>query len=257
MKPVTHFVYPYIIPQNPIFGWELLYSIRSIYQNFKDPFDITLIGEIPKWVNTTEIKCILWDNSDPVKYPRVQFRTNEKLLIAADMYEDLVFIHDDMYFIDTVTREDLTTIRYLADDLLYQGTPQEDKRLTRFQKQLRYTSFKLKEMGKPYIRNFATHTPFYYQSDKLKELSKVFNLVEVGGQSAPVTEVAYYNYFEVNSIPIYDFRIGYWDNKPEGNMQTAKVLNHDEIGFIKNPGILTFLWNMFKNKCPAEKYEKK
>ncbi len=256
---MTHFVYPYKIPSDPRFGWELVYSLRSLYQYYDDPFDITIIGEIPKWINTREVRCIQLENSDPELFPRVQSRTNEKILVAADIYPDMVIMHDDYYLIDVCTQEDFKTIRYLSDDMFYDWSPEEDKRLNQFQKRLRYTSKRLQELNKPFIRNFATHSPFYYQSDKLKELQKVFPLVKEYSQEAPVLEVAYYNYFsdEINVVPLGDFRVGYWyDKGPTTDPQKAKILNHDEAGFIKYPEIMHLLLNVFPRKCPAENWER-
>ena len=252
---MTHFVYPYSIPRDPRFGWELVYSLRSIYQFYKDPFDITIIGEIPSWINTREVKCIELYNSDPVLFPRVQSRTNEKILTAAEIYDDIVVMHDDYYLIDNCYKKDFTQIRYLSNTMHYNFSEEESKRLTMFQKQLRYTSKRLKSLNKSYTINFATHAPFYYESNKLNYLQKIFPLVKEKAQEAPVLEVAYYNYFldEIgNIVHLGDFRAGFWYDKTQGDLNKAKILNHDEKGFIMNPSIMAFLLKLFPQKCPAE-----
>lgn len=246
MTETTHFVYPYIIPKDPVFGWELLYSIRSIYQNFKDPFDITIIGEIPSWVNTAEIKSIQLDNN---YFPRVQSRTNQKFLVAAEMYPDIVVMHDDYYIMNSCGRTDLTQIRHLPQLLNY--NLMGDIGLTRFQREIRHTYFELKKLNKPYTRNFCTHTPFYYQSDKLFELNKKFDLVTSGAHTI-ILENAYYNYFGVPSIDVSNFRIGYWGVSNKNIDPDAIILNHDEKGFIQNPWIITILTAKFSNKCRGE-----
>ena len=244
----THFVYPYIIPKNPAFGWELQFSIRSLYKNFKGDFDITVIGEIPRWLDTTKVLAIQFDNSNYGL--RVQSRTAQKLLLAADIYDEIVFIHDDYYLIEPCTIEDFKTIRHLSTNLKY--NPNSENNLTRFQKQIRYTYFRLKDLGKRYTYNYATHSPFYYESKKLKEIDRIFNLTS-DGEYAPVVENAYYNYFNVDSIPIGNFRRGFWG--PASNKTIppeAKILNHDEKGFLNNTWILSWLNNKFPKKSPAE-----
>ena len=255
----THFVYPYIVPKDERFGWELMYSIRSIYKFFQGPFDITIVGEQPEWLNTEHPDCtfIYLDNSDPVLYPRVQFRSNEKLLKAAELYKSLVFIHDDMYFIKPVTLDEIKRPKYEADDMYYANTQEETKRLTMFQKQLRNASNILKAKGKPYIRNYASHCPMWYESKKLFQLSKLFPMVVKYGKESVVTEVAYYNYFK-GSTGLEDqhsseFRAGFWYDNNLGDLNRAKVLNHDERGYLANPWIKDYLDKLELVKSPLEK----
>jgi hypothetical protein len=247
---MTHFVYPYIIPKNPAFGWELMYSIRSIYQNFKGDFDITVIGEIPEWLKTNEVNSILFDNNDPKKLPRVQSRTNQKFLLAAELYPDMVIMHDDYYLINKCDESDFKKIRRLSETLKY--SPDHENKLTRFQKQIRWTYFKLKDLGKRYNYNFCTHAPFYYQSDRLKEIHEVFNLTS-GKEHTIITENAYYNYFNCDSEIIGDFRVGYWGESDKKITSDTKILNHDERGFFHHPWIISLLNGLFPNRSPAEK----
>jgi len=245
---VTHFVYPYIIPKNPIFGWELMFSLRSLEAHYKEDFDVTIIGEIPNWIKDTSLIAIQFSNNDYGL--RVQSKTNQKILLAADLYPDMVLMHDDYYLIKNCTKEDFTKIRYLSDKLNY--SPHSDNGLTRFQKQIRYTYFQLKKRQKRFTYNFCTHAPFYYQSDKLKELHKEFNLTPTGEHTI-ITENAYYNYFDVPCVPVADFRIGYWSKSDKPISKTAKILNHDEKGYVENPWILDFLRVMFPKKSRFEK----
>jgi hypothetical protein len=170
---VAHFVYPYIIPGHPAFGWELLYSIRSIYKNFRGPFDITVIGEIPDWIDSMEVRCIMYDNSDPKRFPRVQTRTNQKYMLAADMYDSIIVIHDDQYLIQECDLDDFKNIRYFEPNLNYNGS---EKGLTRHQQQIRWTYFKLKDLDKRYRYNFCNHAPFYFRVINLKRLTMYLNL---------------------------------------------------------------------------------
>jgi len=247
---MTHFVYPYILPNDPVFGWELLYSLRSLEANYQEDFDVTIIGEIPYWIKTNSLLAIQFDNNDPRVLPRVQSRTNQKFLLAADLFDDMVIMHDDYYLINKCNKEDFTTIRHLSETLNY--LPGNEIGLTRFQKQIRWTYFRLQERNKPHKKNFCTHAPFYYESDKLKELHREFNLTS-GGEYTIITENAYYNYFEVPSIPLNNFRAGYWGKSNSSVPPEAKILNHDEKGYNQNPWILDLLRTMFPNKSRFEK----
>jgi len=252
---MLHFVYPYIIPKDERFGWELKYSIRSLFKFCPTDFDITIVGERPDWLKDhPKLTFIELHNSDPIKYPRVQFRSNQKLLKAAELYKSVVLIHDDMYFIREVTEEQIKIPWYVADDMHYNNSAAETANLTMFQKQLRNTSNILKELGKPYTRNYAAHTPMYFESAKLFELNDVFPLVREYQEKSSIVEVAYYNYFGTNvSAHADQYRLGYWYDNEFGNREIAKVLNHDESGYLKNPWIKTYLDDLFPDKSPLEK----
>ena len=247
---ITRFVYPYIMPKNPVFGWELLYSIRSIYANYKDPFTITIIGEIPQWVNTSEVKCIQFNNSHFGK--RVASRTNQKLLLAADAYNDIydniLWMNDDIYLINECRLEDFKVPRYISDKLHYN---ESTKGLNTFKKLMRYTWFQLQELNKSNRFNYASHCPIYYESDKLRELNEVFNLTSCGDMTT-LTTLAYHNYFEIEGQPVGSFRVGYWGESEAKIKKETIVLNHDDKGFFSNPWIISYLNASFPNKCSAE-----
>ncbi len=247
---ITRFVFPYIIPNSPVFGWELMYSIRSIYKNYKDPFTITIIGEIPNWINTSEVKCIQFDNNHYGK--RVAARTNQKLLLAADAYSDvydnILWMNDDVYLVNECSLDDFKVPRYISDKLKYTDSK---KGLNTFKKLMRYTWFQLKELGKPNNFNYANHCPIYYESKRLKELNDVFNLTACGDYTSLAT-LAYHNYFEIEGKPMDDFRVGYWGESEVKIKKTTKILNHDDKGFFSNPWILSYLNASFPRKCPAE-----
>jgi hypothetical protein len=247
---ITHFIYPYIIPRNPVFAWELMYSLRSLHYNFLGKYDVTIIGEIPDWVNTQKVRCIRLDNSDPEQFPRVQSRTNQKILVAADMYENIVLMHDDFYLINSCDLDTFKTIRYIDDNLNYD--PINENGLTRFQRQVRSTYFRLKELQKPNKKNFALHGPLYFESEKLKLLNDYFDLTSTGEYSV-IIENAYYNYFEVESQLLEkDYRVGFWGPSKIKNIENFKILNHDERGFFTNPWILDYLQKKFPKKSPLE-----
>lgn len=255
----THFVYPYIVPKDPRFGWELMFSIRSIYKFFeggKGNFDITIVGEKPQWLNTDhpDIKFIPMDNNDPIKYPRVQFRTAQKILAAAELYSDIVVMHDDFYFIRNIFSEEVMIPRFVDSQMDYNNSTEETKRLNMFQKQMRNTSNLLKKLNKPHLTNFASHTPMYFESDKLKELNKIFPIYREYEQNAALIEVAYYNYYGIDGELADNIRAGFWYDISTGDVKTAKILNHDERGFLNNPWILGFLSEHLPTKSPVENW---
>ncbi len=244
---MTNFVYPYIIPKNPVFGWELMYSIRSIYKNFEGEFSITLIGEIPDWINREEINCIEFNNNYYGK--RVASRTNQKLLLAADAFSDFVWMNDDIILINKCSKEEVQIPRYIGDRLRY---TKDEKGLNTFKKLMRYTWFELQKLNKPNNFNYSSHIPIWYQSDKIKELSKKFNLTSSGDYTC-LTTLAYFNYFEIEGIPVKDYRVGFWGETDTTINKETKILNFDDKGFFANPWIVSYLQKLFSKKCKGEK----
>jgi hypothetical protein len=105
---------------------------------------------------------------------------------------------------------------------------------------------------KRYNLNFANHAPFYFESNKLKELDEIFEFSKPAERTY-IIENLYYNFYEVDSKVIGDFRVGYWGKSDKKITENTKILNHDERGFFHNPWIVSYLNGLFPKKCPAEK----
>jgi hypothetical protein len=246
----------------PIFGWELFFSIRSLYKYFTDPFDITIIGEIPRWIepSSRNLKLIEYDDYPLKEIP--QANALNKLNIISEIYDEFVIIHDDMYLIDFVDGQEIKEVKYYADDLYLFEDENNLKSIKEktFRSHLWYSYKKLKELNKPHFRNFSTHAPFFLESKKLKEVLKAFEYMpdqEPDINKIPAIETAYYNYFEMgqtaDTMRAYNWRLGFWEKSSEGNKKTAKVLNHDEYGFISNRFLFDFLITTFPKRAPIEK----
>lgn len=243
-QEITHFVYPYILPKDKKFGWELLYSIRSVFENFEGPFDLTIIGDVPDWVNRFGVKFIKLDNHD-ISAQR-QTKINQKILKASEYYDKFLLMNDDICFIEKCSIEDFKEPCYISEKF------DMDTRsgVNSFYSQNKNALNQLKDLGKPHEKNFTSHTPFFYESDKIDEIQKDINLASLG-KSSVVFETAYFNYFGVKGKPAEGFRRGCWGRdcpKPDGH----KILNFDERGASLNPWIKEFLENKFNEKCKVE-----
>ncbi len=246
---MTHFVYPYMLHRHPVFGWELMYSIRSLYKNFEGDFDITIIGEVPAWLNISEVKHIHFINNHYGK--RIASRTNQKLLLAADVFDDFIWMNDDIMLINKCSLDDLKIPRYVSSELKFGDT---ENGLNTFKKLMRFTWFQLQKMGKPNNFNYSSHIPIYYESNRIKEVDQLFNITSAGDY-VTLTTLAYHNYFEVGGVPVDKYRVGYW-GKSEAKIaeitKETQILNFDEKGFWHNPWIVSYLNGLFPKKCPAE-----
>ena len=239
---IWHFVYPYKMVEDP-FGWELKYSIRSIYKNFKGKFHITVIGDIPDWIDQSKIRCIELNNIN-INAQR-QTKINQKIMKATELYDDFILMNDDQYIMRTITPQELIKPRRWYNDVNTKDVK------TIFKIQVANTIHQLELNGNNWRQNMVSHCPFYYESDKLKELNKKICLTPMGKVSV-VLEVAYFNYFKIPALDAKTYRIGCYGEKftsPDG----CYIFNHNEKGYLKNKQILSILQFAFLAKSPAEK----
>jgi len=250
MKKITHFVYPYIIPKDPKFGWELMYSIRSLYKFFEGEFDVTIIGEIPEWINTTAITCIKFDNSKD--YNRKENRINQKILKAASMYDEFVSIHDDMYLMRPATIEDFKDHRYhqtFKDDYTSEEVL---SRLKGFSRTIHNTCSKIRELGYEYRYNYVMHTPYFYETKNIYKMLLKVNMLDDSRRGYIFEQM----YFALTSNKYTkttdDYKFGMY-GKPGLPTKDILFFSHDEMGYLKDNRILNYLSTNFNVACRAEK----
>jgi len=241
MSKIHHIVYPYKLPDEP-FGFELKYSIRSVFQHFKGNFDITIIGDIPDWVNRDEIICIPFNNDD-IKAQR-QTKINQKILKASELYDDFILFNDDQYLLQDITPEQLMLPRMWNKRLTF------NNKESVFRRQTQNTINKLMDLNCHWKQNMVSHCPYYYNSLKVKELNNRINLVPFDTLSI-VFEVAYFNYFEIKAFDAADYRIGFYNRVNKIDTSNYYILNHDNRGINTNPGLLELISKF--NKCKGEK----
>ena len=246
---MTHFVYPYKEPLDRNFGWELKMSLRSIHKNFKGHFDITIIGEIPSWVDQSVVRCIKLDN-DHVNTQR-QGKINQKIIKAADLFDEFVVMNDDICFMKETTDEDLRVSRKLDKKLNFKK--REISQKNSFSSQMRNTFFILKDAGYQHDVNFVSHCPHYYNSEKIRSMLTEFDVSPKGFPDVPsvVFENLYWNFIGESGENSKDYRFGCWSKDCEYDGQ--QVFNFDENGSIYNSWIKKFLFKEFDLKCRAEK----
>jgi len=242
-----HIVYPYRIPSNGHFGWELKLSMRSLYQNLEGEFDITVIGDIPDWIDRDEVRCIEFDNHH-LEVQR-QTKINQKILKARSQYSEFLVMNDDIYVMEKMTQEEIKIPRYNRGNLNYKVRQVKEK--NSFQGQMKNSYFKLTDLGRQAYKNWVSHTPHFYETEKINEIMKVIDLAPMGYPSV-VFENIYHNYFSEQGLPAQGYRWGCWQRdcpKPTNE----KLINHDERGAGLNPWLKELLENKFNKKCKAEK----
>jgi len=243
---MVHIVYPYKIPQDKRFGWELKYSLRSLEKNFKEDFDVTIIGEIPDWIDTTKVTCVLFDN-DHLDCQR-QSKINQKILKASEFFEEFIVFNDDIYLMKETSLQDLKIPRRIQDLDFDFRVPKQPKS---FKAQLRNSYYVLKDLGKQHKKNFVSHCPHFYKTGNIKEIQKFIDLAPISYPSV-LFENIYFNFIGESGKSATGFRYGCWrENCKEYSGE--QIFNHNENGSIKNQFIEEFLSNEFKEKSRFEK----
>jgi hypothetical protein len=173
-QEISHFVYCYLTPQkgrNRAYHnyYDLMYSIRSIYKFYKDPFDITIIGDLPDYINDlSNIKFIPFDDTRTNNYNNTQINLLHKQLIASDLYNEFIDINDDIIFIKDTYKKDLE-YRYNIGKM--RSFKDEDV-LSNYAKVLKNCTILLHKD----IINYSAHCPTIFNSELFKDMNKKYDL---------------------------------------------------------------------------------
>lgn len=229
---ITHFVYPYVKSE---WGEELRYSLRSLDMFFTEPFDVTIIGELPDWVQGVE--HIEWeDNKDKT----AEENHGPKLHKACDSFKSFVWMNDDIYLLKSCTTDMIDRPRAIEDlnrvSILHKYGVSSGK--SRWQTLLWNTVDKLESMGLP-IWNAETHTPYFYSSSKLKDTLDIFDVWE----GKHLAHTAYFNmYFEKPYIMFE--RVGIYSKNGEWPIEKHSLfLNHDDSAIDNIKQVLPIMFS--------------
>lgn len=257
-------VYP-LIPGWKHQDFEFLHSIRSLEENLKEDFEITVIGRyLPLWVKPGSIRFI----------PSFTGRSKEALKIAAHEFigdREFLWMNDDVYINKPTNIEDLRVKLYQKDmsetkdkDLWkhFKSVYAENKQLgaaiarrhnmTKWRRRIWATYDILESMGKPTF-DYSTHSPYLFNGANILSLQGDFPGVF---ESEHVVETAYYNLFhpdwENRKISSADWVGAY--NKEHGDklkIEGARFLNHNDDGLTEN--LKRRLTHRFPKKSRFEK----
>jgi len=236
-----HFVYP--LKKSSVGDCEeFKYSLRCLESNVKDDFDVTVIGYQPKWLDISKVNII--------RYPQCAYASKNTLLafeIAANMFNDFVFMHDDFFINQKVTLEDLKTVLYLQD---FNDIKTFGSRI--FQQLLKILFEEVKQKGL-YGLNYATHSPYYMESKYVKEVIEEFNLWDK--EKFASFEGYYYNYIrkEKEAVKMDKYKYGMYRQEvfDKNRADKSRFLNFDENGMVF--GMFDYIKEKYNKKSIFEK----
>ena len=228
-------------------GWELKTSLRSVYENCKFDFDITIIGEIPDWINQNEINFIP-SNQRRTDCQR-ETKMNLSLLTVAEIYDEFLLFNDDF-----IVMQETGSFVFKNAYMIGQTNIIEANEFKKgsYKEQMRRTALALKEKDLDYKTNYSAHVPRFYNSNVLRALNQEINIAPMGDWSI-ILNTAYYSFLKAEKIAINanTIRYGVWGEKAE-KYNNELIINFDENGINKNPNLKKSLEEIFDKKCKAE-----
>ena len=245
------FVYPY--KEGMAQGDELKYSLRSLCQNFKEDFEVIILGNKPKWLsdNVTCLEVELQNES-----PQINQAKKLTHLFDIKRLTNIIWMNDDIYFVNPVTIEDIKLNKYLIE--YREGKIFNNK--GRYHIAARKSLEWLRDNGK---ENFvySTHLPYYFNITKLKQLFKLLPLTKVDY----LLELLYFNYFcnskdavqtnHKGEISVRCARMLSWKEYPylRNKINNTLFLNNAEQGFCTV--LIEYLKRRFSERCKFEKHK--
>jgi len=193
-------------------NWEeIRFSLRSLEQHLNEDFEVHVIGDyFPSWMtNVNYIETVR--KADPYA------DTGQKYQICCDLFENFVWMNDDIYLLKS------TKLRHIKDQPIITSIP---KTLSAWSKTLHESVKYLSEYGITNIKNFSTHTPYYYESEKLKQLEENFPIFD-GKVSV---EMVYFNLFGPENPRTLTEKLGIYSDRNARVTQEHRYLHHNDRG---------------------------
>jgi hypothetical protein len=246
-------VYPY--KASDAQGDELKHSLRSLCLNFKEEFDVVIVGDKPDWLS--DEARVISGTFDNTPHPAVNVAKKLDAVIRdRKMAHNFIWMNDDIYFINPVTIEDIKQLKHIGKtrpnvNYASKGNP--------YHINGRRTFAWLTEQGK---ENFiySTHLPFWYNKANWRKLFALLPLMEV----PYLLTNLYHNYFfkakdgikinHHNEISVGCYRkIASHEAMNVGLLiSKTKFLNHSQTGYCRV--IIEEIKRRFGNvKCRFEK----
>ena len=218
--------------------YELIMSLRSIDRHLLEDLPVYVISEKRPPYLTDHVKFVLCDGYV------------DAMAKACDLAEEILWMNDDLFLLKDHTWNDFRN--WVPQAGTHSRSDEEIEKLLKSLSDWRRKRGKvmqrLKEMGK-LARDFSTHTPYLYESDKLKEVMEIFDF----GHKTPF-ETAYVNYWEVPMRHCKFIRraAGAARELLPVDCTDYELMNYDDRGIQRNSQCRGFLLGRFGS---PSKYE--
>jgi len=226
-------------------GDELRYALRSLQKNMCEEFQVVIIGDREDWFSDEIIHI---ESVQFSKNPQIDTLEKLKLAIADERVSDhFIWSNDDIYMVSPVMLADIQILTAHGKLKRMEGSPKtyEINRNKTIDLIGRFGN------GEMPIHNYDTHTPVFYDKEKLVELFE--ELPELSSEGLLLPSI-YFNAFFWNVIPQQidnlngNYLLRVVSPNPDRNVfsklvRDKKFLNNAESGY--SPLLLEFLETKF------------
>lgn len=245
-------VFPYL--KEKAQGIELQMALRALDCNFREDFQVVVIGDAEPWFSNEVIHIAADVVSDN---PQVDTIHKLKLAISDENVSDkFIWMNDDIYMISPVMIPDIQVLT-AQGKLAYIAESKSIYDINRNK-----TIELLKSIGSKGaipLHNYDTHTPFFYEKEKLVALFE--ELEELNSEGLLIPSI-YYNMYYPEFTPMqFDGINGHYQLRIKSkNTDKAtfdkfivgkKFLNNSELGY--NKVLVDYLESKFQSKSRFEK----
>ncbi len=216
-------------------GLEIKYSILSWAKYFTSKHKITIIGDYkPDFIKNTNYIYFKQNKNSPEE------NTCAILNFVINNFEEFIWTNDDIYLLKEMDLEEIK-VPYFLEDL----SKITARNLNRWGKLLWKTADILTLKNKT-IMNGETHTPYFYESKKIKLIFEEYGIKKGKG----LLRTAYINnFYSLKEMKFIDKnKIGFYREKQikKEDLQQGKFLNHDDNGLSND--LKTAIINLFETK---------
>ena len=234
-------------------GNELFFALRSMDRNFRENFQVVVIGDKEDWFSDEVIHI-----DAPVASENPQIDTLNKLKLAIvdeNVSEKFIWSNDDIYFINPVQLADVQILtaqgrlKYIPDT----------KAIYEINRNKTIDCLKsFGSVGSIPTHNYDTHTPFFYDKEKLVSLFE--EIPELSSEGLLIPSI-YFNMYFFDHKPTqidgvngeYMLRIMSKNTDPvvfKKFIEGKKFLNNSEDGY--NSLVVNYLETNFPEKSRFE-----
>ena len=229
-------------------GNELLFAIRSWYQNARFPFHIFVIGDYEDWMDGENVTWIDCPRVSDIPSVDTLHKLHEILTYTA-VTEHFIWTNDDIYLMNPVSVPHIVLPKVLGplNPKGYNG---------HYRAAMERTIEMLTEAGLPLL-NYGTHTPVMFKKSNLKALLPDD---DVNAKTGVLFTSLYFNSVNTAHPARLDWRTDPFllpvvskapDEKLVNELLRNKVfMNNARSGY--SPWLESFLSRRFPDKCPCE-----
>lgn len=226
-------IYPLMAGGSHHADFELRHSLRSLEMYFEAGIPVYVLSSMrPKWLSS-EVHYL-----DCVGYLGA-------MRLACDLAKEIVWMNDDIYFLQPTTWDDLRTWKRSRSPITELAEIDSLKAGGKWSASFAGVIEELRARGLQ-TYNYSNHIPYLYDTTKLRETIAIF-----GGWNKTPIETAYANYWKVPAIE--DAEVLPWYQVAISNLgrEGKRYFNHNDKALL-NPRTKPFITGIFPNPSRYE-----